>query len=214
MENSCIQLVNSITELLNDNFECDFERKYFDYESSDEDDYDNRSNCSEVLAGEEAEAHEQQDEFREQKINTHDDYRQVMQLTIECIKSTLTPSGFGVINIEKSTKAGELYIYMPITGNIYTLKHDPSRTLKSLLYYILHMTPEFLEHVKDQEFNFALDSYKLADEDTFYEPQDDVAMTANDFLYMPLDELPLLQGTIILTDEVVSEASCNKRSKL
>jgi hypothetical protein len=198
MENSCIRLVNSITEILNDNFDHDYERKYFDYESSDEDDYDNRSNCSEVLAGEEAEADEQQDKFRDDKINTHDDYTQVMQLVLTFIKSTLTPSGFGVINIEKSTKAGELYIYMPITGNIYTLKINPSRTLKYLLYYIFNITPEFLEYVKGQEFNFALDAYKLANEDTFRESHDDGAMTVDDLLSMPIDELPTMQGTITL----------------
>ena len=201
MENSCIRLVNSITEILNDNFDRDYERKYFDYESSDEDYYDNRSNCSEVLAGEEAEADEQQDEFREQKLKTHDDYIQVMQLVVEFIKSTLTPSGFGVINIEKSAKAGELYIYMPITGNVYTLKHDPSRTLKSLLYYIVHMTPEFLEHVKGREFNFILDAYESEEKGLFYEPQDDGAITSDDFLSMSLDEMPLMQGTITLCKE-------------
>jgi len=202
MENSCIRLVNSITEILNDNFDRDYERKYFDYDSFDEDDYDGRSNCSEVLAGEEAEADEQHAEFRIQKINTYNDYSQVMQLAVPFIKSRLTQSGFGVINIEKSMEAGELYIYMPITGNVYTLKHDPTRTLKSLLYYILHITPEFLEHVKGQEFNFILDAYKLAYEDTFYKPQqNDGAMTADDFLSMPLDDMPLMQGTIILKQE-------------
>jgi hypothetical protein len=207
------RLLMSISNALQSHYDDDrvyldtFEYKEDDeYETPDEeDDYDGRSNCSEVLAGEEAEADEQQDEFREQKINKHDDYIQVMQLVVEFIKSTLTPSGFGVITIEKSTKAGELYIYMPITGNVYTLKHDPSRTLKSLLYYILHITPEFLEHVKGKEFNFILDAYESAEKGLFYEPQDDGAMTADDFLSMPLDEMPLMQGTITLKDDICKE---------
>lgn len=173
----------------------------FEFESSDEEEeYDGRSNCSEILAGEEAEANALQNEFRLEKLTAYTDYRQIMQLTIEFIKSKLTPSGNGVINIEKSTEAGEIYIYMPITANIYTLTHDPTRTLKSLLYYIIHITPEFLDYVNGQEFNFALDSYKFVNDSNYFcEPQNnDISMSADDLLNMPLDEIHIMQGTITL----------------
>jgi hypothetical protein len=85
-----------------------------------------------ALAEEETAALETQKLFILNKQDEYDDYTQVTQITVEAIKSTWTHSGFAVINIHKSEKANECYVYMPITGNIYILLqltlHLPSRT--------------------------------------------------------------------------------------
>ena len=165
--------------------------KTYDFSSEEEDDYDGRSSCSEILAGEEAEARDLQNTFRQQKIQEdYYGYAQVMQITVDSIKSSLTVSGYGLIQIEKSLTNNELYIYMPITGTVYTVPIDPIRTFQNLLDYILYKTPEFVEFGKGKEFEFVLRNV-------------DADITLAKFMCLPLDKLYLSQGSIKLVSVLV-----------
>lgn len=174
-----------------------YHTKYYSSDDEDEDNYDGRSNCSEVLAGEEEETRAQQDAFRQkQRKADKEGYKQVMQITVENIKSALTCSGNGLISIEKSLSNSELYIYMPITSAVYTVPMDPTSTFQSLLDYILYTTPEFVDFGKGRTFDFVLNGFK-SQEDNIYIENPTAVATAT-FLSLPLTKIPLSQGTIRL----------------
>lgn len=167
----------------------------FDYSSEEEDDnHDSRSDSSEVLACEEEEANDQQDIFRQEKMSKYEDYTQVMQILVECIKSAMNNSGYGVICIEKSNIAKEYYIYMPITANIYTVPIDHTLSAQYLIDYIISTTPEFIDlSKKGTKLDFVLDGYALHNKTGYCETPDETD-TAN-FLRLPLDKVPLSQAT-------------------
>lgn len=172
-------------------------------EGEDEGEGDSRSNSSDssdMLAGEEAEADAQQDIFRKKKMLEFNDYEQVMQISVECIKSSWTHTGYGVICIERSAKANEIYIYIPLTGNVYTIKNDHTLSFRYLLDYILYTTPEFVDYGKGKEFDFALDGYQLPDKAGYCETPTDEE--TEKFFRLPLDEVPLSQASIRLSERV------------
>ena len=124
------------------------------------------------------------------KQDKYDDYTQVTQITVEAIKSTWTHSGFAVINIHKSEKANECYVYMPITGNIYTIAIDPAFTFQNMLDYIMFYSSEFHDiRKKNVTLEFVLDcAFKI--------PNKEMQITTEDFLRLPLGEVPLSQASL------------------
>ena len=124
------------------------------------------------------------------KQDEYDDYTQVTQITVETIKSTWTHSGFAVINIHKSEKANECYIYMPITGNIYTIAIDPAFTFQNMLDYIMFYSSEFHDIRKNNvTIEFVLDcAFKI--------PNNEMQITTEDFLRLPIGEVPLSQASL------------------
>jgi hypothetical protein len=124
------------------------------------------------------------------KQDEYDDYTQVIQITVEAIKSTWTHSGFAVINIHKSEKANEYYIYMPNTGNIYTIAIVPAFTFQRILDYIMFYSSEFYDIRKNNVvLEFVLDS-------AFQKPNKEMQITTEDFLRLPLGEVPLSQASL------------------
>jgi len=139
---------------------------------------------------EEAAALEKHKLFILNKQDEYDDYTQVIQITVESIKSTWTHSGFAVINIHKSEKASKYYIYMPITGNIYTIAIDPAFTFQRILDYIMFYSSEFYDIRKNNVvLEFVLDS-------AFQTPNKEIPITTEDFLRLPLGEVPLSQASL------------------
>lgn len=139
---------------------------------------------------EEAAALETHKLFILNKQDDYDDYAQVIQITVEAIKSTWTLSGFAVINIHKSEKANECYIYMPITGNIYTIAIDPAFTFQNMLDYIMFYSLEFHDiRKKNVALKFVLDC-------AFQTPNKEMQITTEDFLRLPLGKVPLSQASL------------------
>jgi hypothetical protein len=171
-----------------------------DEEEGEGENNDSRSNSSHMLAAQEEEADAQQDIFRKKKMLEFNDYEQVMQISVECIKSSWTYTGYGVICIERSAKANEIYIYIPLTGNVYTIKNDHTLSFSYLLDYILYTTPEFVDYGKGKNFEFALDGYQLPDKAGYCETPTDEE--TEKFFRLPLDEVPLSQASLRLSERI------------
>ena len=143
-----------------------------------------------ALAEEETAALETQKLLILNKQDEYDDYTQVTQITVEAIKSTWTHSGFAVINIHKSEKANECYVYMPITGNIYTIAIDPAFTFQNMLDYIMFYSSEFHDiRKKNVALEFVLDC-------AFQIPNKEMQITTEDFLRLPVGEVPISQASL------------------
>lgn len=191
------QLVRSESIFQRHDLKFDFD---FDYSSEEEEDNDdNRSDSSEILACQESEASDQQNIFRQEKISKYGDYQQVTQIVVEFIKSSWTHTGFGVICVERSAEANEIYIYIPLTGNVYTIKNDHTLSAQYLIDYILYTTPEFVDYVKGKEVDFVLEGYAMPDNMGYCETPDETETKR--FLRLPLDEVPLSQATLRLRSQ-------------
>jgi hypothetical protein len=150
--------------------------------------YEAEESPEQLAAAAEVAASEKQFLFLSKQMDAYDDYTQLIQIIVETIKSTLTCSGFGVISIEKSAKANEYYIYMPITGNIYTIPIDHTLTFQYMLDYIMFCTADFRDiKEKNISLEFVLDG-------AYQKDHVEMDITTSNFLRLPLDEVPISQG--------------------
>jgi hypothetical protein len=135
-------------------------------------------------------ASEKQILFLSKQMDAYDDYTQLIQIVVETIKSRMTLSGFGVISIDKSVKANEYYIYMPITGNIYTIPIDHTLTFQYMLDYIMFCTADFRDmKEKNVTLEFVLDG-------AYQKDHVEMEITTSKFLRLPLDAVPISQGSL------------------
>ena len=170
------------------NFNFSKERRIEEYE--EEAAYDAEESPEQLAAAAEVAASEKQMLFLSKQMDAYDDYTQLIQIVVETIKSSLTLSGFGVISIDKSVKANEYYIYMPITGNIYTIAIDHTLTFQYMLDYIMFCTADFRDiKEKNITLEFVLDG-------AYQKDHVEMDITSANFLRLPLDAVPISQGSL------------------
>jgi hypothetical protein len=154
--------------------------------------YDAEESPEQLAAAAEEAASEKQMLFLSKQMDAYDDYTQLIQIVVETIKSRMTVSGFGVISIDKSVKANEYYIYMPITGNIYTIPIDHTLTFQYMLDYIMFCTADFRDiKEKGLTLEFVLDG-------AYQKDHVEMDITTANFLRLPLDEVPISQAFLKL----------------
>jgi len=152
--------------------------------------YEAEESPEQLAAAAEVAASEKQMLFLSKQMDAYDDYTQLIQIVVETIKSRMTLSGFGVISVDKSVKANEYYIYMPITGNIYTIPIDHTLTFQYMLDYIMFCTADFRDiKEKNITLEFVLDG-------AYQKDHVEMDITTSNFLRLPLDEVPISQGSL------------------
>ena len=118
-------------------------------------------------------------------------YKQVLQITIPYDRNCLEDYTPCVV-VDKSVDKNEFYIYIPPNGNEYIFQIDPELTFQNLLDHILYSTEEFSEYYKQgTRFEFVLEELFHCNEQ----------YTSESFLKIPLDKIPIAQGSIVAKKE-------------